>query len=489
VQDGYFGESDGLVFCNELATLCLQQYASFNSPVWFNVGLWHQYKLGDTGSAGNWWWNPVTRHAEEQTNQYEHPQCSACFIQRVEDNMPSIMALATSEARLFKFGSGSGTNLSSIRSKREFMSGGGRPSGPLSFLRIYDQVCNVVKSGGKCLAANQPVWTSTGLRTAKELAETGKDFICLSYDPPTHQIRVKNARAWLEGRKMVVRVTTDKGVFELSSDHPMRLSSNESVAAGALQPGMSLHAGSVDESEGYLRVHLQNGQKGKEFVHRMICEQLLGWDMCGLSTHHIDENKWNNVPSNLERKPQGEHARQHGKQAAILSKHPFQTIKYSHAGKFNGMHKDADFWKSPESVIYRETQRTVLVGSGRATEMQAESVKQKLCNTAFRVMNAGYPIETFEAYCRGRERTTGRIGDKRKVLSAIESAFGSYEAFVYELSVRNHRVIGVEFLGVQNVYDVEVECSTADDKSPASGHNFMLFSVGSTSPVDRKSVV
>ncbi|RME95532.1 MAG: vitamin B12-dependent ribonucleotide reductase, partial [Verrucomicrobia bacterium] len=76
-------------------------------------------------------------------------QCSACFIQSVEDNMESIMQLAYSEAMLFKFGSGTGTDLTPIRSSKEKLSGGGRPSGPLSFLKVYDQVANVVKSGGK----------------------------------------------------------------------------------------------------------------------------------------------------------------------------------------------------------------------------------------------------------------------------------------------------------------------------------------------------
>ncbi|HWN93494.1 MAG TPA: vitamin B12-dependent ribonucleotide reductase, partial [Methylomirabilota bacterium] len=81
--------------------------------------------------------------------QYEYPQGSACFIQSVDDNMESIMHLAYSEAMLFKFGSGTGTDLSPIRSSKEKLSGGGRPSGPLSFLKVYDQVANVVKSGGK----------------------------------------------------------------------------------------------------------------------------------------------------------------------------------------------------------------------------------------------------------------------------------------------------------------------------------------------------
>ncbi len=148
VSDGYFASlEDGEQFYRDLAWLCLHQHGSFNSPVWFNVGLHHQY--GVTGDRCNWRWDPRTEEAIHTENPYEYPQGSACFIQSVGDNMEDIMALATSEAMLFKFGSGTGSDLSTIRSHREKLSGGGRPSGPLSFMRVYDQIAAVVKSGGK----------------------------------------------------------------------------------------------------------------------------------------------------------------------------------------------------------------------------------------------------------------------------------------------------------------------------------------------------
>jgi len=149
VKDGYFNKAGGEVFYNELVWLCLNQYGAFNSPVWFNVGLFHQYGIGNHSGRGNWFFNRKAGQTERAKTQYEAPQCSACFIQSVEDNMESIMHLAYSEAMLFKFGSGTGTDLSPIRSSKEKLSGGGRPSGPLSFLKVYDQVANVVKSGGK----------------------------------------------------------------------------------------------------------------------------------------------------------------------------------------------------------------------------------------------------------------------------------------------------------------------------------------------------
>ncbi len=148
IQDGYFASAeDGERFYRELTWLCLHQHGAFNSPVWFNVGLYHQY--GVQGAKCNWHWDPSSCTVRMPENPYEYPQGSACFIQSVEDNMEAIMRLATSEAMLFKFGSGTGTDLSTVRSHREMLSGGGRPSGPLSFMRVYDQIAAVVKSGGK----------------------------------------------------------------------------------------------------------------------------------------------------------------------------------------------------------------------------------------------------------------------------------------------------------------------------------------------------
>ncbi|MDQ3622035.1 MAG: vitamin B12-dependent ribonucleotide reductase [Verrucomicrobiota bacterium] len=148
--DGYFADKESAeVFYNELTWLCLNQHGAFNSPVWFNVGLWHQYRVGEGRGEGNFFFDRKTGVPRRAATQYEYPQGSACFIQSVEDDMKDIMRLAMSEAMLFKYGSGTGSDLSTLRSTREKLSGGGKPSGPLSFLKVYDQVANVVKSGGK----------------------------------------------------------------------------------------------------------------------------------------------------------------------------------------------------------------------------------------------------------------------------------------------------------------------------------------------------
>ena len=148
--DGYFAtDAEAELFYRELCWLCAHQYGAFNSPVWFNCGLHQAHGVEGDSDGSGWHYDPARDGVVRAATAYEYPQCSACFIQRVDDRLDSIMELARSEALLFKFGSGSGTDLSSIRSARETLSGGGRPSGPLSFLRVFDAVASVVKSGGK----------------------------------------------------------------------------------------------------------------------------------------------------------------------------------------------------------------------------------------------------------------------------------------------------------------------------------------------------
>ena len=137
-------DADG--FENALARLVTEQKASFNSPVWFNCGLWHRYGVG--GNAGNFAWNFQKGRAEPIANAYERPQGSACFIQSLEDDLNSIFDLLKNEARLFKYGSGSGTNFSNLRGRQEVLSGGGTSSGLMSFLEVFDRAAGATKSGG-----------------------------------------------------------------------------------------------------------------------------------------------------------------------------------------------------------------------------------------------------------------------------------------------------------------------------------------------------
>lgn len=143
---GYFKSAeDAQAFEDELLYLLITQRCVFNSPVWFNCGL-HLYDI--KGSGGNWYWDSKTNAVKQAPDAYSHPQCSACFIQSVDDDLMSIFELVKSEARLFKYGSGTGTNFSKLRGRQEILSGGGTSSGLMSFLEVLDRGAGATKSGG-----------------------------------------------------------------------------------------------------------------------------------------------------------------------------------------------------------------------------------------------------------------------------------------------------------------------------------------------------
>jgi ribonucleoside-diphosphate reductase alpha chain len=209
-KDGYFqAEEDAAAFEADLAHLVYRQKMSFNSPVWFNVGV------------------------------EEHPQCSACFINSVGDSMDSILRLAHTEGMLFKYGSGAGSNLSRIRSSKERLSGGGEASGPVSFMRGFDAFAGVIKSGGKTrraakmviLDADHPdVVEFVGCKADEEkkawaLIEAGYDggfnvkggaYDSVFFQNANHSIRVTDAfmRAVVEDREWELRARTDGRVLE-----------------------------------------------------------------------------------------------------------------------------------------------------------------------------------------------------------------------------------------------------------------------------------
>ncbi|MCX6138396.1 MAG: vitamin B12-dependent ribonucleotide reductase [Ignavibacteriales bacterium] len=195
-QEYFATEEDAVIFYHELCFLLVNQYMSFNSPVWFNVGI------------------------------EERPQCSACFINSVQDTMESILDLAKTEGRLFKFGSGTGSNLSTLRSSRENLSGGGTASGPVSFMRGFDAFAGVIKSGGKTRRAAKMVILNVDHPDVKEfinckaeeekkawaLIDSGYDggfnvpggaYDSISYQNANHSVRVTDEfmRAVLEDKE------------------------------------------------------------------------------------------------------------------------------------------------------------------------------------------------------------------------------------------------------------------------------------------------
>ncbi|PYQ30354.1 MAG: vitamin B12-dependent ribonucleotide reductase [Acidobacteria bacterium] len=209
-EGGYFAtEADGDTFRDELAHILLYQMASFNSPVWFNVGI------------------------------EERPQCSACFINSVQDTMESILGLAKTEGMLFKYGSGTGSNLSSIRSSRELLAGGGTASGPVSFMRGYDSFAGVIKSGGKTRRAAKMVILNADHpdvvdfieckereeRKAWALIEAGYDgafnapggaYDSVHFQNANHSVRVTDEfmRAYEKDNDWSTHAVTDKRVMD-----------------------------------------------------------------------------------------------------------------------------------------------------------------------------------------------------------------------------------------------------------------------------------
>lgn len=163
----------------------LDQKAAFNSPVWFNCGLYEAYKLNSYSEQ--YAYNHSKKKIEKVSNAYARPQVSACFIQSVEDNMESIFDLLKSESRLFRYGSGTGTNFSNLRSRYEKLKNGGYSSGLISFLEIFDKSAGAIKSGGTtrraakmvCLDADHPevmdfiTWKQKEEQKAKALIKEG----------------------------------------------------------------------------------------------------------------------------------------------------------------------------------------------------------------------------------------------------------------------------------------------------------------------------
>jgi ribonucleoside-diphosphate reductase alpha chain len=235
---GYFATAkDAQVFYDELIYSILEQSCAPNSPQWFNTGLFNSYGI-DGSPQGHYYVDPITDKLERSKNAYERPQPHACFILSVDDDLVNeggIMDLWVREARIFKYGSGVGTNYSNIRAEGEKLSGGGTSSGLMSFLKIGDRAAGAIKSGG------------TTRRAAK--------MVCLDLDHP----EVVNFIDW--------KVEEEKKVAAL-------------IAAGYA---------SDYEGEAYRTVSGQNSNNSvrvpNEFFHRL--DNNADWEMTARSTGKV----------------------------------------------------------------------------------------------------------------------------------------------------------------------------------------------------------
>ena len=232
-RGGYFaGETDALTFHAELKHILLYQHACFNSPVWFNVGI------------------------------EEKPQCSACFINAVADTMDSILTLAKTEGMLFKYGSGTGSNLSKLRSSREPLAGGGTASGPVSFMKGFDAFAGVIKSGGKTRRAAKMVildidhpdivdfirckeveerkaWTLIDAGYEGGFNVQGGAYDSIAYQNANHSVRVTDGfmQAVLDGGEWVTRArTTGESMGTYQARDLMKMISDAAWVCG--DPGM-----------------------------------------------------------------------------------------------------------------------------------------------------------------------------------------------------------------------------------------------------------
>ncbi|MBD3869218.1 MAG: vitamin B12-dependent ribonucleotide reductase [Acidobacteria bacterium] len=232
-EGNYFAsEGDAVRFEEELTFLLVNQMVSFNSPVWFNCGV------------------------------EEHPQVSACFINAVDDTMPSILELAKTEGMLFKFGSGTGSNLSPIRSAREPLAGGGTASGPVSFMKGYDSFAGVIKSGGKTRRAAKMVilniehpdveefivckaqeekkaWTLIDAGYSGEFNVPGGAYDSVFFQNANHSVRVTDdfmRAALTDGTWQTTAVTTGQPVESFRAKDLMRKMSDAAWICG--DPGI-----------------------------------------------------------------------------------------------------------------------------------------------------------------------------------------------------------------------------------------------------------
>jgi ribonucleoside-diphosphate reductase alpha chain len=237
LKSGYFAsQEDADIFYNELSYMLVNQQMSFNSPVWFNVG------------------------------NEDHPQCSACFINSVQDSMESILTLAKTEGMLFKWGSGTGSNLSTLRSSKESLGGGGTASGPVSFMKGYDAFAGVIKSGGKTRRAAKMVILNVDHPDINEfinckadeekkawaLIEAGYDggfnvpggaYDSVFYQNANHSIRVTDEfmKAFLEDKEWVTKaVTSGKPMEKYRARDMMRQIADAAWVCG--DPGMQYHS-------------------------------------------------------------------------------------------------------------------------------------------------------------------------------------------------------------------------------------------------------
>jgi ribonucleoside-diphosphate reductase alpha chain len=300
---GYFDSAkDAQAFYDELSFMMLNQMCAPNSPQWFNTGLNWAYDINGP-AQGHWYTDPKTGETQLAKDAYGHPQPHACFIQSIKDSLVNeggIMDLWTREARLFKYGSGTGTNFSNIRAENEPLSGGGKSSGLMSFLKIGDRAAGAIKSGG------------TTRRAAK--------MVCLDLDHPdipefvNWKVREEiKVAALVEGFKAIKNAKTSVADQEtvgqtaerlgLKLDYDFNGEAYQTVSGQNSNNSVRIpneFFNRVDEDGTWETINRTNGEVAKSFPARQLWDQInyAAW-RCADPGVQFDTtiNEWHTCPS------------------------------------------------------------------------------------------------------------------------------------------------------------------------------------------------
>jgi len=243
-KDGNNSEEYARNFYNEAIYCLYHQIAAPNSPQFFNTGIWWAY--GIEGSSCGHSYADKNGKIYKSKDLYSRSQAHACFILGIEDNLlekDGIYDLLSKEARIFKLGSGSGTNFSNLRAEGEHLSGGGSSSGLMSFLRIFDRAADCIKSGGICLCEDTKIPTEDGVFTIKQLAEVESSPRIYSWDNDSSQTVLRPVKEVFKSKdKECVRLVFEDGqIYDVSFDHPFLLSDKRYCRACDLMREMENH--------------------------------------------------------------------------------------------------------------------------------------------------------------------------------------------------------------------------------------------------------
>lgn len=306
------------------------------------------------------------------------------------------------------------------------------------------------------LAPWQKVYTNEGPEKVETLAKKGR-FVALCWDGKKGRMAAKWAEIRPEkGKRAVVRISTDKGTFCMSKEHPVRGADGKERPAGELKKGMRLHAGSVHKSNGkYLEVGLQNKQKGKLRFQRLIAQDIMRRKIQGMDVHHLDGDTMNNSLKNLRLMTPTEHSRLHTKEtnAAKLKSGEHNFLTDNPATEWWACRAGKQSKKALKSAFEK----------GRALDYQRRSTKAQMLKRLWASLNENPQIKTLQDYTEFRKLAPSKA---RSLKVSIRTHFGSFPRMLKEASKRNHKISGIRPAGAERTFAATVE----------RGENILLWS-------------